>query len=73
MSIYYKKLTFIGSDCYKYMCVGSTHFILTLFCSQGKDLKMRIGTKSDRLEIVVTFLLALVVTSPIVMAAIAVI
>ena len=34
---------------------------------------MRIGTKSDRLEIVVTFLLAIVVTSPIVMAAIAVI
>ena len=55
------------------MCVLSTHFILTLFCSQGKDLKMRIGTKSDRLETVVTFLLALVVTSPVVMAAIAVV
>jgi hypothetical protein len=46
---------------------------LTLFCSQGKELKMRIGAKTAKLETVVTFLLALVVTSPVVMAAIAVV
>jgi hypothetical protein len=34
---------------------------------------MRIGTKSDRLETVVTFLLALVVASPVLFAAIAVV
>ena len=55
------------------MCVLSTHFTLTLFCSQGKDLEMRIGAKTAKLETVVTFLLALVVTSPVIMAAIAVV
>ena len=55
------------------MCVLSTHFILTLFCSQGKELEMRIGAKTAKLETVVTFLLALVVTSPVIMAAIAVV
>ena len=48
-------------------------FTLTLFCSQGKELKMRIGAKTAKLETVVTFMLALVVTSPVVLAAIAVI
>ena len=55
------------------MCVLSTHFILTLFCSQGKELEMRIGAKTAKLETVVTFVLALVVTSPVIMAAIAVV
>ena len=48
-------------------------FTLTLFCSQGKELKMNIGAKTAKLETVVTFMLALVVTSPVVLAAIAVI
>jgi hypothetical protein len=47
--------------------------LLTLICPQGKDLKMRIGAKTAKLEWIVTFALALVVSSPVVMAAIAVI
>lgn len=38
---------------------------------QGKE--MRTGTKTDTLETIVTFAVALVVTSPIVMAAFAVV
>ena len=62
------------SDCYKYyrnkQCYSITH---NLTCSQGKELKMRIGANTAKLEAIVTFALALVVTSPVVMAAIAVI